>query len=192
MAPSRRRAAGFSLLEVLVSIVVLSVGLLGAVGMLMTSVKSMGESGAFTSAVHLVRELSEAVRINRDVSTRPDRGSNPYLLGDLKRGDALPGELTGASCVGPGASCDAKTLAAWDVRQWVGRVRSTLPEARIAVCLDDGDGTRWECTGTGRTLVVKLGWTPHIGSPEEMGPDASPRVVMPLAPGHDGGGSEGP
>ncbi|MEJ8809970.1 type IV pilus modification protein PilV [Variovorax ureilyticus] len=192
MAPSRRRAAGFSLLEVLVSIVVLSLGLLGVVGMLMTSVKSMGESGAFTSAVNLVRELSEAVRINKNVSTRHERAVNPYLLGELKRRDALPGELTGVSCVGLGASCDAKTLAAWDIRQWVGRVRSTLPEARIAVCFDDGDGIDWVCTDTGRTLVVKLGWTPHIGSPEEMSPDASPRVVMQLAPGYGGSGSEGP
>ncbi|SEA13526.1 type IV pilus modification protein PilV [Variovorax sp. YR216] len=198
MAPSRRRVAGFSLFEVLVSIVVLSLGLLGAVGMLTTSVRSMGESGAFTSAVNLVRELSEAVRINKNVSSRNDRAVNPYLLDDLKSTDALPGGLAGASCAGAGASCDAKALAAWDLRQWVARVRSTLPEARVAVCFDDGllddDGKSptWDCSDGGHNLVVKLGWKPHVGSPEEMSPDAAPRVVMQLVLAHGDSGSGGP
>lgn len=196
MALSKRPAAGFSLVEVLVSIVVLSLGLLGVVGMLTTSVRSTSESGAFTAAVNLVRGLSEKARINKDLAVR--RGSstepNPYLIDvDVNSADAAKPN----TCVGTGAVCNAKQLAAWDVHEWVIRVRETLPEAHVVICFDDAptddakdDEYTWDCSKEGRNLVVKLGWVPRMGSKEEMGADRPPRVVMQLIPGHDYVGSE--
>lgn len=195
MALTKRPATGFSLLEVLVSIIVLSIGLLGAVGMLMTSVRSTTESGSFTSAVNLVRELSEKARINKDVSSRNGE-ANLYVLGDLKGNDALPSRLRDVSCVGVSADCNQADLASWDLYQWIGRVRTTLPHARIAVCFDDklvGDDREytWDCTRAGRNLVVKLGWTPHMGRADEMSGNGPPRLVMQLVPGQDDDGSGG-
>ncbi|WP_431276153.1 type IV pilus modification protein PilV [Variovorax ureilyticus] len=194
MASIKRPAAGFSLLEVLVSIIVFSLGLLGAVGMLMTSVRGTTESGSFTSAVNLVRELSEKARINKNVSSRNGE-ANLYLLADLKSRDALP--KRGDSCVGFDAGCSQAELASWDLYQWVLRARNTLPDVRIAVCFDDEvvSGERestWDCTLAGRNLVVKLGWKPHGGSSDEASGDKEPpRVVMQLVPGHDDDGSGG-
>lgn len=186
MALSKRPAGGFSLLEVLVAIVVLSLGLLGAMSMLMASVRSATESGSFTAAVNLVRDLSEKARVNKHASTR-DAGANPYLL-DLESSEPLP-PLRGAECTGAAAQCDASDLAAWDVHHWVERARRALPEAHVMVCfddepLDDNGASGWDCTHAGRTLVVKVGWRPRLGSEDEM--DAKhrrPRVVMQLVPG---------
>ncbi|MGJ7508961.1 type IV pilus modification protein PilV [Variovorax sp. GT1P44] len=186
MALSKRRAGGFSLLEVLVAIVVLSVGLLGAMSMLMASVRSATESGSFTAAVNLVRDLSEKARVNKHASTR-DADANPYLL-DLKSGDPLPG-ASSAGCAGAAAQCGADDLAAWDVHHWVQRARNMLPEAHVVVCFDDEpvdtDGNAgWPCSDTGRNLVVKLGWRPRLGSEDEMDEGRrTPRVVMQLVPG---------
>lgn len=188
MASSKRAEGGFSLLEVLISIVVLSIGLLGAVGMLLAAVRSTNESGSFTTAVNLVRELSEKARINKNIAAR-NNAENAYVI-DWKSGGALPG-VADAACIGMAAACGDKALAAWDVRTWLEQVDATLPEARVAVCFDDNppgkDGHyAWACSKTGRNLVVKLGWTPRMPTEDEKDQATRPpRVVMQLIPGQD-------
>lgn len=186
MASSKRAEGGFSLLEVLISIIVLSIGLLGAVGMLLAAVRSTNELGSFTAAVTLVRELSETARINKNVAAR-NNAENLYIW---KSGDTLPGS-TDAACIGSAATCNETHLAAWDMRTWLQRVNAALPDARVAVCFDDGpfavDGTpAWSCSETGRNLVVKLGWTPRMPTEDEKDQaNRPPRVVMQLIPGQD-------
>lgn len=186
-----RAVAGFSLLEVLISIIVLSIGLLGAVGMLMAAVRSTHESGSFTAAVNLVRELSEKARINKRMAAR-NRPANAYVVPDWKSGDALPGGETGVGCTGPAAKCTPASLAAWDIRGWLGRVDNTLPDARVVVCFDDTppaeDGSQaWSCSGSGRNLVVKLGWTSRLPTKAEKEEIRTrpPRVVMQIVAGQD-------
>ena len=190
MTSSKRAAAGFSLLEVLISIIVLSIGLLGAVGMLMAAVRSTNESGSFTAAVALVRELSEKARINKSIAAR-NGPANAYVVPDWKSGDALPGGGTHSACIGVAAKCNAASLADWDIRTWLVRVNDTLPDARVAVCFDDApvaeDGSpAWDCSKTGRSLVVKLGWTPRLPTKAEKElATRPPQVVMQLIPGQD-------
>ncbi|MBB3175974.1 type IV pilus assembly protein PilV [Variovorax sp. Sphag1AA] len=180
----------------LVSIVILSLGLLGAMGMLMTSVRSTSESGSFTAAVSLARELSEKARINKNVAARNpavfSSATNPYLV-ELKGTDADP--VAPKGCVGLTGDCGPSDIAAWDIHDWTIRVRETLPEAHVVVCFDDvmvgaDDNYAWNCEGEGRTLVVKMGWIPRMGSEKEMQDDRPPRVVMQLVPGHDYDASE--
>lgn len=186
MTCSKRLAGGFSLLEVLVSVLVLSAGLLGAAGMLLTSLRSTNESAAFSAAVDLARDLSEKLRIQPQLASRND-AANPYLVA-LGVGDAAPpGE---PACLAD-VACTAAQLAAWDVHEWTGRVQATLPEARLVVCFDDAfahaDEDAWACSHTGRTLAVKLGWTPRLGAkPDLDGSPRPPRLVMQVVPGHDG------
>lgn len=190
MASSKRAERGFSLLEVLISIVVLSIGLLGAVGMLMAAVRSTNESGSFTTAVNLVRELSEKARINKNIAAR-NNANNTYVVDDWKSGSALPGEGSDTACIGAAAACKETDLAAWDVRTWLARVDAALPDARVAVCFDDAppatDGQyAWSCSKAGRNLVVKLGWTPRLPTDDEKDAEKRPpRVVMQLIPGQD-------
>lgn len=190
MASSTRAEGGFSLLEVLISIIVLSIGLLGAVGMLLAAVRSTNESGSFTTAVNLVRELSEKARINKNIAAR-NNAKNAYVVDDWRSGSALPGNGTDTACIGAAAACKDADLAAWDVRTWLERVDATLPEARVAVCFDDNPPAKdghyaWPCSKTGRNLVVKLGWTPRIPTEDEKDQaNRPPRVVMQLIPGQD-------
>lgn len=78
-APRRAKCAtGFSLVEVLVSIVVLSFGLLGMVGMQAAALQSNREARLQSSAVVLVRELAETIRGNKVEGIKPT-ASNPYI-----------------------------------------------------------------------------------------------------------------
>lgn len=183
MACSRRPAAGFSLLEVLVSVIVLGVGLLGTAGLLLGSLRSASESAAFGAAVDLTRDLSEKLRNQPQLAAR-NHAANPYLLA-LGADDAVPD--ADPACVGDRA-CTAAQLAAWDLHEWASRVRAALPEARLVVCFDDafasGDEDAWACSGSGRTLALKLGWAPRIGrGVEAEGRARAPQLVLQVVPG---------
>src|SRR5664280_1123481 len=72
-----RKDSGFSLVEVLVSIVVLSFGLLGMVGMQAAALQSNREARIQSTAVSLARELAELIRGNKAVGILTT--SNPYV-----------------------------------------------------------------------------------------------------------------
>lgn len=192
MASTKHSAAGFSLVEVLVSIVVLSVGLLGSIGMLLASVRTGNETATFTAALNLARDLSEKARMNKGLAVTND-AANAYLVEDWRAGSASDTPSAGAACVTASAACTPADLAAWDMREWKRRIAKALPDARLSVCFDEapwnaaaGEYT-WACSKTGRTVVVKLGWTPRTGD-ETSRSSPPPRLVMQLVAGqaHDG------
>jgi len=191
MATSRQASTGFSLVEVLVSIAVLSVGLLGSIGMLLTAVRTGKEAATFAAAVNLARDLSEKVRMNPGVAARND-AANTYLVVNWSA-DSGTGGGSG-ECAAAAAACDPEGLAAWDMGEWKRRVAKALPGARVSVCFDDNPWNAsageyaWPCSQSGRNVVVKLGWVPHAdaadakhgGKPQRELP---PRLVMQLVSG---------
>lgn len=198
MARSNRTAhaaAGFSLVEVLVSIALLSLGLLGAAAMLLHAVRASGEAANFGAALNLVRELSEKTRLNRAVAGRRD-AANGYLVAQWTAG-SVAGEAAVTDCAAAGAACRPEDLARWDMQAWKRRAAKALPGARITVCFDgnpwnDAAGAHaWDCEDDGPLLVVKLGWLPRNASEAQRraGASAAPRLAMPLMPAQ---ASEGP
>jgi len=192
MASKKHFSTGFSLVEVLVSVVVLGVGLLGAMSLLLASARTSSEAATFTAAVNLVRDLSEKARMNHAIAQRND-ASNGYLVEGWTEG-AAPGSM-GLSCIASNVACDAAQLAAWDMREWQLRVAAALPDARASVCFDESPWSdaagayTWGCSGTGRSLVVKLGWTGR--GADDADKPASPRLVMQMVPGQPQDGQQG-
>lgn len=190
MATSRQVSTGFSLVEVLVSIVVLSIGLLGSIGMLLTAVRTGKEAATFAAAVNLARDLSEKVRMNPGVAARND-AANTYLVANWTAGSDAP-VAAGGGCAAE--ACNPESLAAWDMSEWKRRVAKALPGARLSVCFDDKPWNasageyEWSCSEAGPNVVVKLGWVPHAdaanskhdGEPQRERP---PRLVMQLVSG---------
>jgi len=126
----KRRPQGFSLLEVLVATLVLSIGLLGiAVLHLTTSVYA--ESGLHRSqAAALSREIVERMRVNLDEA----RNGNYDL-------STLPDPPLTTNCYGSGADCTPAQMRAHDLRLWSARVAAMLPsgDAVIATTPDPPD-----------------------------------------------------
>ena len=73
---------GFTLLEILVSIVVLSFGLLGMVGIQAMALKSNNDARQQSAAVQLAGELSDMMRGNQVVALGLTTATNPYLIAD--------------------------------------------------------------------------------------------------------------
>lgn len=162
---SRRPARGFTLVEVLVAIVILSFGMLGMVGMQAFALQSNREARLQSQATNLARELAEMMRGNNQVGIQATAAANPYLLAVST--PLAPG--TASVCLGVGNSSTGCTttldVARAEMTDWLARVDAELPGARIAICFDsspyDANGLpQWGCTaGTDAIAVVKIGWT---------------------------------
>ena len=188
--PSRCQS-GFTLLEVLVAIIVLSFGVLGAVGLQAASLQANKEARNQSAAVRLGRELGDMMRGNKDVAILTSTAANPYLVPNFTSASTLPSapeDCSSAACT------TATTVAQFQIRDWLSRVRSELPGARVVICVDsapydDSAGLpTWACTNTGGMSVVKVGWTRQ--STDRAATAASavdqasvPAVVLPLIPG---------
>jgi type IV pilus assembly protein PilV len=62
--PSPHRAAGFTLLEVLIAVVVLSIGLLGLAGLQTTGLRNNQDAYARTQAATLANDMADRIRAN--------------------------------------------------------------------------------------------------------------------------------
>ena len=187
---SSLRPRGFTLIEVLVAIVVLSFGVLGVVGMQVAALQSNREARNQSVAVALGRELGDMMRSNKDIALLT--AANPYLI-DFS--GTLP--TTTSNCF-TGACATTTAVAEFNVREWLTRVNAALPGARVVVCYDAApyDTTtgrpQWGCTaGTGAPAVVKIGWTQKKLNSSETTLDlanngansARPIVILPLIAG---------
>jgi type IV pilus assembly protein PilV len=192
-AASQARNAGFTLLEVLVAIVVLSFGLLGVVGLQAASLQANKEARNQSSAVRLARELGDLMRGNKNVANDHNSANNQYLVdytGTLPTADE---DCYAATCT------TAANVAAFQLREWLSRAAVDLPGLHVKICYDsapyDADGMpQWACDDSGGAgvAVVKIGWTRmatdrgvSASSAAESGLDRAtrPGAVVPLIAG---------
>lgn len=207
-APSSRHENGFSLLEVLISVVILSFALLGAAGLQVTSLQATREARLQAAGVRYGQELAELMRSNKHTAVQLTAANNPYIY------DSTSTTITSPGCGYPGTSACATAgtaltgftspaTAQRDMYEWTERMKADLPGARILVCEDSApfgsDGLpRWACTNTGGILVLKIGWTRQNTLRGATGTDATdttgantgafdkalrPAVIFSLTPG---------
>jgi type IV pilus assembly protein PilV len=115
----RRHATGFSLVEVLIALIIMSVGMLGIAGLYVHSMQA-GRTSLFRHhAVTLAGDVADRIRAN-------PLGGAAY---EEKAGDEL--------CAVGGANCTAADMAATDVALWLEQAAATLPEGTVAVAYDN-------------------------------------------------------
>lgn len=154
MMPSfSKPAGGFSLIEVLVTLVLISIGLLGMVALQGRSIQYTQDSVQRTTAAMLANDLVEMIR------AKPD--GLPANSGFYKAaGTAMP--AMPASCT-PMPNSAADQLACW-ARQ---NVATALPGAdddlltsSFYVCRTNVPGA---CNGAGDTIEIQLAWSVKSG-----------------------------
>lgn len=163
---TRADMRGFTLLEILVAVLLLSVGIVGGVAMQLSALRARHQSALLSQAAYVAAGLAERMRANA-VQMRLADGANPYLTLDY---DALAEPLPPApSSLCYGAACDAMQLALFDLYEAKMQVSMYLPAGRIRVCRDGGATLRWACGGSaGAPVVIKVGW-------HDKNPDGTPR-----------------
>jgi type IV pilus assembly protein PilV len=120
--PSFNAHSGMSLVEVLVALVVLSVGMLGIAVMFVQSVRSSRTAILRTQAVNLVSDMADRVRANANAQNAYDTdeyGGKPALQSCAPDPD-----------VRTGINCTVEQLAQDDLARWQRAVRIVLPDLR--------------------------------------------------------------
>jgi type IV pilus assembly protein PilV len=135
-----RYQAGTSLIEVLVSIVIASVGLLGLAGMNAASVRYTKMTQYRATATQLVIDIADRMRAN---NTDAAGLANYVLSSDFAAQATLPAAPT-PSCRSSADTCTQAQMAAADLQQWRATVRARLPEGSASIKADSGTSSAFD------------------------------------------------
>ena len=182
---------GFSMIEVLISIFVLALGVIGAAGMQLTALRTSQQSAFQTAALELAADMADKMRANDSQMRRAD---NYYLSVDFRSGENAELTPPSSTCYSISADCTAEELAKFDIYEWERRIKAALPGGRALICRDaspwdSGAGAlTWACSGapTGSaSFVVKLGWqakNPDGSLIADAGKQFPPSVALTVEP----------
>jgi type IV pilus assembly protein PilV len=115
--------SGFSILEVLVSLVVLSIGLIGVAAVQVNTMKFGQVSQQRSNASQQVMAISERMRSNL-AGVREGRYA---LLGTFA---AIPSMVPAASVCTGGTGCDTAQISRTDLNNWSAELARVLPSGR--------------------------------------------------------------
>lgn len=120
------RQRGAALIEALVAILVLSVGLLGLVGLQTASVKYQQNSWARSAIATQVADISDRIRAN------PGAGNTDYVYSvaySTERGNMANSSTFTVSPDCGSATCTPAQLATYDIKKWRSSLNSSIPGA---------------------------------------------------------------
>lgn len=148
----RRRHSGFTMLEVLISMVIVAFGLLGVAGLQAFALKHNQSATFRSTATTLASDIIDRIKANVGGSI-----DNLYNASTTSSGTA------DGTCLSTG--CTTTALAANDLFEWQQRIVLGLPGGVGLVCLDstphDGnDAADHQCDNVGESnYAVKIWWT---------------------------------
>jgi len=120
----RRLQSGFSLVEVLIALVIMSVGMLGIAGLYVQSLQA-GRTAMFRHfAVTLAGDVADRIRANPTAGVAYNHAANATG--------------TNNNCVTGGVVCNSADMAANDIFLWQAQADDTLPAGAIAVVVNAG------------------------------------------------------
>ena len=135
-----KHGRGFSLIEVLIALIILSVGMLGIAGLYVQSMQAGRTSMFRHNAVTIAGDIADRIRANPAAGTA-------YAA------------TTGAdnSCVNGGINCSPAQMAAHDISLWQEQADDSLPNGKVTVT-HDGDLVL-------PSYEIKVGWDEPGESP---------------------------
>jgi type IV pilus assembly protein PilV len=162
---NRNKQTGYSLVEVLVSVFVVTLGMLCSSAMELVALRTTQQTGYRAIALQLAAEMADQIRATNFSQFQTSNTSNPYLTINYKVGTepVLPAVV----CFTIKSNCQAADLAKFNIYQWEQRISASLPKGRVVVCMDsepwdrDANAYKWQCSGSesGKDqLVIKIGW----------------------------------
>jgi type IV pilus assembly protein PilV len=121
------RGRGFSLLEVLVALVVLSVGLLGIAKMQALALSSTTVASSRSLAAIEASSLADAMHANRAYWTSSSPVGTPITVAGTT---VSSGPSAATSCA---TACTAAGLAGYDLQQWANALSALLPNDQATI-----------------------------------------------------------
>lgn len=126
----RRSQMGFSLIEVMITIVIVSFGLLGLAGMMFSSVTAGQVSMSRSVAVNLSNEMADRIRTNW-------KGLQEGAYDDVEESDYAGDAACATTCVS--GECEPETQAVLDICLWKKQVGRLLPGGTASIAVSEGN-----------------------------------------------------
>ena len=140
------RQAGFSLVEALVALVVLSIGMLGIAALYVESLRAGRSALLRTQAVALASDMADRIRAN-------PAGTTNYI----KAVDDA-GTIT-ANCAPGGSGCTGAQMAAHDIALWYQQVDARGDDPSVGrLALPGGEGQIDVSDTTPRVYTITVTW----------------------------------
>jgi type IV pilus assembly protein PilV len=130
-----RTQRGFSLIEVLIALVIMSVGMLGIAGLYVQSMQAGRTSMFRHHAVTLAGDVADRIR------------ANPTAAANYAAAAGAGG------CIDTGFSCTPAQMAANDILLWKAQAGDTLPGGDVAVVFNAAVGT------APPTYLITVSWS---------------------------------
>lgn len=140
-----RHTTGFTLIEVLVSMIILALGLLGLASLQGISLKNNQDAFLFSQANALAYEMSDRIKANR--------------LGWITAAIPAPAAACVAGCNSSGASCTTAQMAAFDYCYWRQKAITVLSTGATAVITASPKAGSTTCTGGASSLCLTMTWS---------------------------------
>ena len=162
-----RRVRGFTLLEVMIAIVVFSIGLLGVAGLQVAGMRFTQGSQLRAVAIMQAESIADRMRANM-IAVYPSDGVATSTYN--RASNAMPAAIN-KDC--DDVACTSQELAnfhlaTWNLPRGNGSSRppesnpDVLPQGDGVVCLDstpeDGAPGAWACDNLGSVFAVKVTW----------------------------------
>lgn len=138
------RQRGVSLIEVMMAVLIFSIGLLGLAGLMVMATRSNHAAYLRTQVTFLANNMANRMSANPTGVWRGDYNNTAYPI------------AAGAAGCGSGAACNAAALATHDQQLWSGQLRTFLPNPHAQI----------SCTGTssvGYDPTAQLNLRPPYG-----------------------------
>jgi len=188
------RQRGFTLLEIVIAVLILSLGLLGVVSLQTLAIQASRDAQQHSTASQYALELAEMLQSGPASSKLDSTDISPYFLTfDSAINDLATTVPHRIDCVT--SVCNApRDWSQWQMRDWLHRINADLPGTKVSVCFDsspyDPDGLpQWACTNSGSVAVIKLGWTRASFHGQATGEAAfdrarTPAIIVPVSITH--------
>lgn len=142
----QRSQRGFSLIEVLVTMLILAFGLLGVAGLLVGGVSNAAGSESLNKANQLASEMADRIRANPDVALG---ATSEYLHNENPAWQDQPQLWTDLAPVGA-------SIAVNDVNAWLNAITTQLPSGRGRIFNTVGGGAR--------QVNIQIAWSSCFGT----------------------------
>ena len=139
MRQHRMPRRGFSLLEVLIALLIFSLGLLGMAGLMVVSVKTNQSAYLRTQTSFLAQSMTDRIRAN---------------IAHVNDYNGTYSDATaGADPCADGAACTPEAIVDRDTRLWSRQLADSLPNAEAEI----------ECDGASLGVGTQIGSAPYDG-----------------------------
>jgi len=149
LPPFPKKQAGFSLVEVMVATVIISIGLIGLASTMNNSMRFDNQAFLGSQAIMLANNMAERLHSNR-------------LAAEAGDYDDIEPSKSPISC-SKSHGCSPTDLAKFDIFEWQNQLSELLPEGTGRVCVDgdfqDGNDCDGDLeNGDRRVYLVSVSW----------------------------------